>query len=101
MHGRTYGLKWGQRIDAYANIAILSIDSKESVRENHNLVTVSHPAWHFTMYLCHRACPVIADTEGVGVTQYPPMNNHGGDVPRFQQSFVDNSEENPMVLPDR
>ena len=34
MHGRNYGLKWGQRIDAYANIAILSIDSKESVREN-------------------------------------------------------------------
>ena len=33
MHGRTYGLKWGQRIEAYANIAILSIDSKNlSVR---------------------------------------------------------------------
>ena len=35
-----------------------------------------------------RACPGFADTEGVGVTQYPPMYKHGGEMPGIQQADV-------------
>ena len=44
-------MKWGQRIDAYANIAILSIDSKESVRE---LTVVLMDGLAFLVFVCFR-----------------------------------------------
>ena len=36
--------------------------------------------------LVHRACPVIADTEGVGVTQYPLDLSVRGEMPTMQQA---------------
>ena len=33
-----------------------------------------------------RACPGYADTEGVGVTQYPLMHKQSGEVPWIQQA---------------
>jgi hypothetical protein len=55
----------------------------------------------FLRFSCTPGLPGFADTEGVGVTQYPLMYKPSGDLPRIQQAFVDKSVENPMVLPDR
>ena len=48
-----------------------------------------------------RACPGYADTEGVGVTQYPLMYKPSGDLPWIQQADVGKVPVNPEVLPDR
>ena len=55
----------------------------------------------FLRFSCPPGLPGIADTEGVGVTQYPLMYKPSGDLPWIQQADVGKVPVNPEVLPDR
>ena len=55
----------------------------------------------FLRFSCTPGLPGIADTEGVGVTQYPLMYKPSGDLPWIQQADVGKVPVNPEVLPDR
>ena len=59
-------------------------DHENEKGENTNLER--SPAWHSCGSLVQRACPGFADTEGVGVTQYPLMHKQSGEVPWIQQA---------------